>query len=307
MRPVRFVPGGSYAFMENLIKEYLEWKGTYAPRASVNYKIWLNRFLDVCGIKQLSQYDVSDIIRYRKWLEFRFNSTTVQFAIIVIKNFLQYCKIKNLICLSPVLIRLPRVNPKSHRAVKEPEFQKIISSIPQSDFGSLRDLIIIRILWDTGIRISELCDLDLAQIEEKTRKAVIKTKKTGKPRIIVWSKETHNLLMKYMPIRKELFNINHASPLFVCRSKNKGWNSRLTARSIQRNIKQYVEKAGIKEKVTPHSFRHGWANKRRDNNAPLAFIQKGLGHNNPVSTFVYEQYNDLEFEKNANFYLQQKT
>jgi integrase len=62
-------------------------------------------------------------------------------------------------------------------------------------------------------------------------------------------------------------------------------------------------KASLNEKITPHSFRHGWAHKRRDQNAPLAFIQRGLGHANPVSTFIYEQYQDSEFEINANKYL----
>ncbi len=71
-------------------------------------------------------------------------------------------------------------------------------------------------------------------------------------------------------------------------------------------VKYYIDRAGIKEKITPHSFRHGWAHFRRDQNASLAFIQRGLGHVNPISTFVYEQYNDMEFENNANNYLKVK-
>ncbi len=122
-------------------------------------------------------------------------------------------------------------------------------------------------------------------------------------RIIVWSEETHRLLMKYMPIRLELRKCNHASALFVGYLKGRGWSPRLTSRSVERIIKYNVDRAGIKEKITPHSFRHGWAHVRRDRNAPLAFIQKGLGHSNPISTFVYEQYNDKEFEMNANSYL----
>ena len=73
-------------------------------------------------------------------------------------------------------------------------------------------------------------------------------------------------------------------------------------RGKERIIKHYVNKAGVIEKITPHSFRHGWAHLRRDQNAPLSFIQRGLGHLNPVSTFIYEQYSDIDFERSAKTY-----
>jgi site-specific recombinase XerD len=161
----------------------------------------------------------------------------------------------------------------------------------------------IRLLWDTGVRVSELCDMDITNIDENKTSAVISTKKTGKKRIIVWSNETHDLLLKYMPIRLELHRINKSTALFIGTEHGKGWSVRLTPRSVQRRVMYYVNRAGIKEKITPHSFRHGWAHKRRDQNAPLSFIQRGLGHLNPVSTFVYEQYCDNEFEKSAMNYL----
>jgi site-specific recombinase XerD len=290
--------------MNQYIKEYLDWKGTYASRASIAYRIWIERFVEVCGNKPIEEYDIGDFIKYKHWLETRFKSYSLQFATIVIKNFFQYYKDQNYACrLVPSLIKLPRITAKSHRAITEGEFKKIVSTIPQNEFIPLRDTVLIRMLWDTGVRVSELCDIDLTQIDENKRSAIISTKKTGKKRIIVWSEETHYYLMRYMPIRLELHNINKATALFVGWHHNKGWSSRLTTRTVQREIKEYVNRAGIKERITPHSFRHGWAHKRRDQNAPLSFIQRGLGHQNPISTFIYEQYNDLEFERNANTYL----
>ena len=289
--------------MNEKLKLYLDWKGTYAHRASINYKVWLEYFIQLCGQKNIEEYDVSDIVKYRKWLESHYSSYSTQFAIVVIKNFFQFFKYQNYACLSPALIRIPRANQKSHRAITEGEFNKIISVIPSNEFLPLRDLIIVRLLWDTGVRVSELCDLDITNIDENKTSAVISTKKTGKKRIIVWSKETHELLMKYMPIRLELHNINKATALFIGREKGKGWSNRLTSKTVQRRILFYVDRAGIKEKITPHSFRHGWAHKRRDQNAPLAFIQRGLGHLSPVSTFIYEQYCDNDFENRAMNYV----
>jgi len=289
-------------FMNEKLKLYLDWKGTYAHRASINYKIWLERFVQLCGQKNIEEYDVSDIVKYRKWLESHFSSSSTQFAIVVIKNFFQFFKFQNCACISPSLIRIPRVNPKSHRAITETEFNKIISVIPSNEFLFLRDLVMVRLLWDTGVRVSELCDLDITNIESEKQSAIISTKKNGKKRIIVWSKETHELLLKYMPIRLELHKIHKTTSLFIGTEKGKGWSLRLTPRTVQRRVLFYVNKAGINEKITPHSFRHGWAHKRRDQNAPLAFIQRGLGHLNPISTFIYEQYCDNEFELSAKGY-----
>jgi site-specific recombinase XerD len=263
----------------------------------------LEYFISICGDKELEDYQVSDIVKFRNWLEVRYSSYSIQFAIIVIKNFFQFYKYQDYKCLSPALIRIPRVNPKSHRAITEGEFRRINSIIPINEFLPLRDKLLINMLWDTGVRVSELCDMEITNIDENKTSAIISTKKTTKKRIIVWSQETHSLLMRYMPIRLELNRINNATALFIGSEKGKGWSVRLTTRSVQRMIRHYVSAAGINERITPHSFRHGWAHKRRDLNAPLAFIQRGLGHLNPASTFVYEQYCDNEFEHNALSYL----
>lgn len=259
--------------------------------------------MQVCGDKPLEEYRITDVTNYQKWLKDHYSSCSVEYATVVLKNFFQYFKEQNRGCIAPSLIKRKKGSAKSHRAIREAEFEKIVSIIPENEFHSLRDLLLIRMLWDTGTRVSELCDLDVSQIDTDNPSAIIFTKKTANRRIIVWSKETHRVLMKYMSIRKELHQLNHASALFVGWQINKGWSSRLTTRSVERIIKDYSNRAGIMERITPHSFRHGWAHKRRDMNAPLSFIQKGLGHCNPISTFVYEQYSDNEFERNAKAYL----
>ena len=288
--------------MKEKIKTYLEWKATYATRASVNYRIWLNRFVEVCGDKPLEAYTISDYVKYKHWIEIKFSPASAQFATVIFKNFLKFYRDQNCRCLSPSFIKVPRITAKSHRAITENEFNKIISVIPVNEFRSLRDLLMIRLLWDTGVRVSELCDLDISQVDEKQKSAVILTKKTGKPRIIVWSEATQYFLMKYLAMRKAMHNNHNASALFIGWKEGSGWSLRMTTRTVQRIVRCCVLRAGIKEKITPHSFRHGWAHLRRDQNAPLAFIQRGLGHINPISTFIYEQYNDREFVKNANAY-----
>lgn len=300
-----FVLAGLIRFMNKKIEEYLDWKGIHAPKASISYKRWLVQLVNFCGDKPIEEYRVSEIVQYQKWIKTHYSSYTLEYATVIIKNFFKYFKDQNYCCVSPSLIKRKKGHAKSHRAIKEEEFEKIISIIPDYDFWGLRDMVIVRLLWDTGVRVSELCDLNTSQIELEKLSAVISTKKTANLRIIVWSEETNKLLAKYIPLRMQHPEYRDSKALLVGKVKNTEFNPRLTTRSVERIVKRYSQKAEIVEKITPHSFRHGWAHKRRDQNAPLSFIQKGLGHLNPVSTFVYEQYSDLDFERNAKSYLKQ--
>jgi site-specific recombinase XerD len=233
----------------------------------------------------------------------------LEYATIIIKNFFQFFRDQDYTCIKPSLIKRKKGRAKSHRAIKEEEFEKIVTSISIHDFWSLRDLLIIRMLWDTGVRVSELTDLNISQINAQNLSAVIATKKTANMRIILWSDKTHEILIRYLKMRSELSeldNICKSSALFIWHKNSKKYfNPRLSTRSVERIVKEYSNKAGIVEKITPHSFRHGWAHMRRDQNAPLSFIQKGLGHINPASTFIYEQYSDNDFERSAKTFFKQ--
>lgn len=300
---VRFA-GGLFCAMKEKICEYLNWKGTHAPKAAINYRLPLERFVEVCGEKLLEQYNVSDVVKYHFWLKNHFSPYHITYSMTVLKSFFYFFREQlNYNCLSPSIIKFKRERANSHRAILEEEYKKIIAEIPTNEFVSLRDSLIIRLLWDTGVRVSELCDLNISQIDPHKRSALINTKKTKNQRIILWSEETHQLLMKFLPIRLELEKRHRTDSLFVGLKGKEGWSIRLTTRTVQRIVHQYSAQAGIIAKVTPHSFRHGWAHKRRDQNAPLSFIQRGLGHCHPISTFVYEQYSDPEFVNYANSFL----
>ena len=285
-------------FMQEKIEEYLDWKGIHSPKASISYKSWLMLFIKICGDKPIEQYRITDIVNYQKWLKAHYSSYSLEYATVIIKNFFQFYRDQNYACLPPSLIKRKRGHANSHIAIKEDEFEKIVSIITEDDFWGLRDCLIVRMLWDTGVRVSELTDLNVNRLS-----AVISTKKTANKRIIVWSKSTHALLIKYLTMRSELPENSNDLALFVGKINNSIVKPRLTTRSVERLIKHYSSKAGIIERITPHSFRHGWAHKRRDLNAPLSFIQRGLGHLNPISTFIYEQYSDVDFERNAKSYL----
>ncbi len=210
--------------MEQKIRIYLAWKATYAPRASINYKLWLKYFVEVCGNKEIEDYTIHDIVKYQAWLENRYKSYSVNYAIVIVKNFFKFFKEQDYKCMQPSLIKIPKMASKSHRAISEEEFERIISIMPSSDFSTLRDLVMVRILWDTGIRVGELTDLDLSHINEQKHSTVIITKKNGKKRMIIWSKETHRLLLRYLSLRfKSKMSKRHTGTILGVKPKKGTW------------------------------------------------------------------------------------
>lgn len=276
------------------INGFLNWKATHAPRASVNYRIWLERFRKSVPYKKLSKVTIGDVVKFQLGLEGKYSPYTVQFAMTALKGLLKFERMRGKSCLPPELIKTKRAVAQSHRAVSEKEMCAVLESIPPTYLG-VRDGLMLRMLFDTGVRISELCDMNLTEIDPEKMHTSIITKKSNLRRIIVWSPSTHALLKYYLTAR---YRISPEPALFTTL-----YGTRVSPRSVEMNLKRYVSAAGLTVRITPHSFRHGWAHLRRDEGAPLSFIQKGLGHASPSSTFIYEQYHDTDFLERAEKYL----
>ncbi|HEU4718208.1 MAG TPA: site-specific integrase [Bacteroidia bacterium] len=292
--------------MYEKIEKYLAWKATHHRPASVAYRRSLLRFVEMCGDKEIEQYTIQDVVLFTNLLAERFANETVRFALAIIKNFFHFYNEQNYKCLSPWLIEIPRqLPPNSFRAIEKREVQEMVSIISADEFTSLRALVIILMLWDTGVRVSELRDLNVSDIDQEKRRAIISTKKAFQARIILWSEATNNYLRTYLHERGKIIGITSIdSPVFIGRKGKEKWKPRrLTTKSIQRIVKAYGNEANVTRKVTPHRFRHGWAHTRRDAGASLPFIQRGLGHKNAISSMRYQQYSDPEFEMTARKHL----
>lgn len=281
------------------IQKYLDWKATYAPRASVNYRIWLERFVSATG-KDVENAEIGDIINFRKWMDCRYQPKSIELAMVVVKNYFKFWKLSGLDCISPELVKVPRSVANSYQPISFKEYCSILSFIRPNNFWRLQSLVIIRLLYETGMRVSELCDLNVSDIDPLKMSASIRTKKTAKIRTIFWSVETHIFIKEYLRERKEL---NSTPAFFVGKFTDGTPTKRMTTRTVQRMIKSLCEKAKIEKNITPHSFRHGKAHRVLDLGGNPKDVQAILGHCNPVSSFTYLQWNNKEFEARAKMFL----
>ena len=285
--------------MQEKIEKYIEWKATYTIRACINYRPWLEKFQEYTK-KPIEKITIEDIVKFRKYLDAHYGAYSIQFAFIVIQNFFKFWRMQGIDCLNPQLIKTPSVLQKSYNAINEEEYLSLIKVSFGDDFINTRNRLVVHILWETGIRVSELTDLNTTDIDPKNKFTIIRTKKSSRKRQIFWTEKTHKLLLEYLSIRA---TVSHSSALFV--GAGSYITRRITTRQVQRNIKTLCMKAGIKKRISPHSFRHGKAHYILNRGGNPRHVGAILGHSekNPAASFIYLQFNNKELEKIAKGFL----
>jgi site-specific recombinase XerD len=274
--------------IQKAIAEYLEWKGSYAPAAAKAYGTCLNKFsVERSNLEEISQLDV---VRFIESQSSKLKTITVVWYVNILKDFFGYYRCK----VNPKLIRRPKFTAEPRQYVTEEEFAKMNGVLNEWEFYQLQKKVAINLLWHTGIRVSELCDIDLLDIENSKNSAKIVTKKNKQYRYIMWSGDAHQLLMRYIGTK---ICLNQNPALFS------GREGRITRRTIERWVKDTSKKAGIERRVHPHMFRHGKAHKMLRNGADLNDVKTILGHRTIVSTQAYTGLFPEEFERMASKYV----
>jgi integrase/recombinase XerD len=183
--------------------------------------------------------------------------------------------------------------------VSDEEFTAMCATLNPYELGDLQKLTILHILHDTGMRVGELCDLNVSDISTPESYVCVETKKNKQLRWLSWKKEFHqNTLLRWLGSR---ICLNKHPSLFV--SIDKHGRERITQRTVQRWVKEIAKKAGITNRIHPHMFRHAKAHKMKAQGADLKDIQMMLGHVSPFSALMYLNFDKNEMLANAEKYL----
>ena len=156
-------------------------------------------------------------------------------------------------------------------------------SRPQdAEFASARDSAIVELIYSGGLRISEAMGANYGDVDW-SRHVLLVRGKGKKERLAPIGGPALAALRKYLPIRRCAGGAReNVSPLFINR-----FGERLTPRSFQRNLKNYLLTAGLPTDLTPHKLRHSFATHLLDAGADLRSVQELLGHKNLSTTQIY--------------------
>lgn len=292
--------------MSELIRdfvEHLEVEGGRSAKTAENYTLYLERFVTFTDDIEVGKITSEVVRKYRLWLN-RFKNdngdelaTITQFYhLIALRGFLSYLLRRDIPSMPPDKIELPKVSRKQVTFLHYDEVERLLGQIPLDNEQGLRDRAIIELLFSSGLRVSELVNLDRGHVNTKRREFMVRGK-GQKDRPVFIGEAAARRVDDYLGAR-----LDNLPPLFLSYSRNNitgtsGDYRRLSARSVQRMVSQYAKLAGITKHVSPHTMRHSFATDLLMNGADIRSVQSMLGHSNISTTQVYTHVTDAHLRE----------
>ena len=180
------------------------------------------------------------------------------------------------------------VRPKSGKKLPRTLSSRELSLVKEAATFSedpLANLVVTMIL-DTGLRVSELCNLELSNIDLDDHSAMVIDGKGGKDRLVLFTESTVSRIQAWLPLRED--RNPQGEHLLVTKTGRP-----LQSRSVQRLMDKLADEAGIpRGRLTPHVLRHNFATGLLERGADLVSIQRLLGHASIATTRVYLEISD---------------
>ncbi len=280
--------------IENFISTKVLDKGI-TNNTIIAYKKDLKLFINWCLDYKISHIELKkiDINFYIKFLrEKKFNSSTINRKLSVIKSFYDYLNQIGLIHLNELKTittqklekNLPKLLSENEILYLMDKSEKIYNENPTKNISYFRIQVILEILYSTGLRISELLSIKINQVANIKDKLYINGK-GNKQRLVIFNESALNLLKNWINLMIK-YHKNKSSYLF----ENLYNTNVISRQKIYKDFRNLALKTNIDiEKLTPHSIRHSFASHMLNRGADLRSIQKLLGHSDISTTEIYTQ------------------
>jgi len=244
----------------------------FSKKTIASYLYYIKELQRFANYKQFREINRQDIKNY---LDFLFSQGKSEATVNVAINSLKFYfdKILNRkFFVSDIGIKRPKKAKKLPVVLSKQEIVKMIDVS-----GNIKHKLMIQILYSSGLRVSELINLEINDIDFHRRTIKVKQGKGKKDRITITSRDVLKNIDKYI---KEFRPLRY---LFEGYEPGK----KISARSAQKVIRETGKRAGIKKNVSAHTLRHSFATHLLENNVNLRYIQSMLGHARLETTQIY--------------------
>jgi len=268
--------------------------------------------IDLDQFKEYSKFDemlVQDFTKHhiKEYIKVLFDkglqSKSIKRKASTLKTFFSFLEFEDLIVVSPfkkmkLLIKLPQTLPKTIDMKELKRLFKYLynykSSIENKESFEykyiIRDIAVIELLFATGMRVSELCNLKPCDVN--IDKGIVHIFGKGrKERVIqLCNTDVKKSLLEYYKLYKK--NILETNYFFISK-----FGTKYSEDSVRYMVKKYRKLSGVKTKITPHQFRHTLATGLLEENVDIRYIQMILGHSSIVTTQIYTKVNSKQQKK----------
>lgn len=285
--------------MEKIMTEYLNYlKNT--KKSSNNtiqaYRRDLNFFFEYLNKNNIDYLKVGydDVQKYMEELngEGR-KAASVSRRLATLRSFYGFLLKKKLIKAIPTnKINMPKIEKKAPMVLTSDEVEILLSQPKSNDLKGIRDKAMLEFAYATGMKVSEIINLDLKDVNLVDSYVVCN--EGYSKRVVPLGRISKEALVEYLDnSRPYLLKTEDEKPLFVNIMGN-----RLTRQGFWKIIKQYQEQAHIDKEITPHVLRHSFATHLLQNGADMRAVQTMLGHTDIASTQVYMKLIDDQYKEN---------
>lgn len=245
----------------------------------------MGEYLDTHTDSDMVSATEDDLAKYIEWLKSNGKSVaTVSRCIASTKCFYTYLVIRQIVEKNPALKLVPeKSTQKLPEILTSKEVDMLLEQPECVDAKGYRDKAMLELLYATGIRVTELIDLNITDVNLTA--GVIRCQSRNKERFIPMYSQAVNALSDYITlVRPQMIALPDEQSLFVNVS-----GERMSRQGFWKIIKYYQKKAHIDKDITPHTLRHSFAAHLLENGADIHAIQEMLGHADISSTQVYSQ------------------
>ena len=258
--------------------EYLIFQKGLSPNTVDSYISDLKKLSLYLQDSEISQQSIENY--FLDISDFNYSTSTKKRFYSSIKNFLKYLdEEENILQIKVSELRLKSIR-KLPEVLSIEDIEKMINAYKHDDFLNSRNKTIIDVLYSTGCRVSELCNINLSDLDLVDNSLKLKGK-GSKQRIVPIGSELKLNLLKYLKIRENFIN-SKGEPLFLTKSRNS-----LDRTAVFRIIKNTALKASLDTNIHPHTLRHSAATHMLEGGCDLRTVQEFLGHSSVSTTQIY--------------------
>ena len=245
-----------------------------------NFSNWLNPVY----LEKANKINLLDYLAYR--LKQGYSSRSTARSLSSLRAFYAYLLSKSLIIENPTSkIQSPKLGHSLPKVLSEEDVEKLINAPNTKEPIGLRDRAMLELLYACGLRISELINLDVLNLN--IRQGVAKVLgKGGKERLVPIGDQALDWISNYLTYgREQLIADNKKSPYLFLSNRGTG----MTRQAFWYRIKLYANKSGVDRSLSPHTLRHAFATHLLNHGADLRTVQLLLGHTSLSTTQIYTE------------------
>ena len=209
------------------------------------------------------------------------SSSTIIRRVTTIRQFYKFLQKEKIIINQSKNVELPKLNEHLPTVLSLDEVEELFKMPNMEKKEGIRDRAMLEIMYSSGLRVSELLNLELSSID-RNYDCIIINGKGNKQRMVPIGDFARDYLIKYINEVRNKSKYKNYKYVFL---NNQG--GILSRQYFWRQIKKYAQEAGIFQNVTPHTLRHSFATHLLENGAELRFVQAMLGHENIATTQIY--------------------